>query len=348
MNFHHLSQKKAELDRYRDTGEGLPAALVTNLEDWFRVELTYTSNAIEGNTLTRRETALVVEKGLTVGGKSLQEHLEANNHAYALDWIRELAQRPEAVPTENELLQLHSLILRGIDDSHAGCYRTVTVMISGSRVVLPNPFKVPELMEAFIQWLTSPSNMHPVELAAEAHYRLVTIHPFIDGNGRTARLLMNLILIGHGYPPAIIRKRDRLTYISSLENAQLGGSLDDYLKIIAKAVDRSLNIYLKAIKGDDAAPLDNDDQALLKIGAIAKQSGETVPTIRYWTKEGLLHVTEHTASNYALYAPETLQRIQHIQALKKERFTLKEIKTQLLDDKTRRQKNMLKPPGSND
>lgn len=201
MNFQHLSEKKAELDRYRETGEGLPPALVKNLENWFRVELTYTSNAIEGNTLTRRETALVVEKGLTVGGKSLQEHLEANNHAYALDWIRELAQRPDAVPTENELLQLHSLILRGIDDNHAGCYRKVTVMISGSSVVLPNPFKVPELMEAFIQWLQSTTDLHPVELAAEAHYRLVTIHPFIDGNGRTARLLMNLILIAHGYPP---------------------------------------------------------------------------------------------------------------------------------------------------
>ena len=116
MNFTHLTEKKSELDRYRNTGEGLPSGLVKNLEDWFRVEITYTSNAIEGNTLTRRETALVVEKGLTVGGKSLQEHLEGSNHAYALDWIKHLAHRPDGVPSENELLQLHSLILRGIDD----------------------------------------------------------------------------------------------------------------------------------------------------------------------------------------------------------------------------------------
>ncbi len=331
MNYTHLTEKKAELDHYRNTGEGLPSGLVKNLEDWFRVELTYTSNAIEGNTLTRRETALVVEKGLTVGGKSLQEHLEANNHAYALDWIKDLANRPDGVPSENELLQLHSLILRGIDDSHAGRYRDVTVMISGSSVVLPNPFQVTELMEEFIQWLITTKDLHPVELAAEAHYRLVSIHPFIDGNGRTARLLMNLILISYGYPPAIISKRDRLIYISSLEKAQLGGSLDDYLKIIAKAVNRSLDIYLKAIKGEDLVPVD-DHQKLFKIGAIAKQSDETVPTIRYWTKEGLLNIAELTASNYALYAPETLSRIQQIQKLKKQRFTLSEIKKRLLSE----------------
>lgn len=329
MKFNHLSEKKSELDSYRNTGEGLSLALVKNLEDWFRVELTYTSNAIEGNTLTRRETALVVEKGLTVGGKSLQEHLEANNHAFALDWIRELAAKANAVPSENELLQLHSLILRGIDNQNAGCYRDVSVMISGSSVTLPNPFKVPELMEQFIQWLSETKDLHPVELAAEAHYRLVTIHPFIDGNGRTARLLMNLILISHGYPPAIISKRDRLAYISSLEKAQLGGSLDDYLKIISKAVDRSLNIYLKAIKGEDMQPAE-EDQALVKIGVIAKLSEETVPTIRYWTKEGLLNIAELTESKYALYDnAETLERIKQIQDLKKQRFTLSEIKQKL-------------------
>jgi len=132
-------------------------------------------------------------------------------------------------------------------------------------------------------------------------------------------------------PPAIISKRDRLAYISSLEKAQLGGTLDDYLKIIAKAVDRSLDIYLKAIKGEDLAPTE-EHQELFKIGAIAKQSEETVPTIRFWTKEGLLNVAERTASNYTLYASETLTRIKKIQELKKQRFTLSEIKERLLSD----------------
>lgn len=328
MNFTHLTEKKSELDSFRNAGDGLPLGLVKNLDDWFRVELTYTSNAIEGNTLTRRETALVVEKGLTVGGKSLKEHLEANNHAHALDWVRELAEQSNAVPSESELLRLHSLILRGIDDENAGCYRGVTVMISGSSVVFPNPFKVPERMTEFIQWLGATKDLHPVELAAEAHYRLVTIHPFIDGNGRTARLLMNLVLISHGYPPAIISKRERLAYISSLEKAQLGGSLEDYLKIISKAVDRSLNIYLKAIKGEDAEPMEKS-QELVKIGSIAKQVEETVPTIRYWTNEGLLKVSEFTDSQYALYdKAETCARVSQIHKLKAQRFTLREIKEQ--------------------
>ncbi len=124
----------------------------------------------------------------------------------------------------------HNIILKGIGDEDAGHYRSIAVRISGSTVILPNPLKVPDLMDEFITWLKQTDNLHPVELAAEAHYRLVTIHPFVDGDGRTARLLMNLILLMLGYPAAIIRKRDRLVYISSLEKAQLGGSKENYFK----------------------------------------------------------------------------------------------------------------------
>jgi Fic family protein len=173
-------------------------------------------------------------------------------------------------------------------------------------------------------WLSKKHDLHPVEFAAEAHYTLVTIHPFVDGNGRTARLLMNLILLMHGYPPAIIRKRDRLAYISSLEKAQLGGSKDDYLKIIAKSVDRSLDIYLKAINAEDQEET-QDDETLLKIGALAKQAGETVATIRFWTKEGILQIAETTESNYALYSVEMIERCKRVQKLKAERYTLAEI-----------------------
>ena len=237
-----LTDKKKRLDSFRP----LPEPLVRNLDNWFRVELTYTSNAIEGNTLTRRETALVVEKGLTVGGKSLIEHLEAVNHAHALDWVKEQVKRKPASLTEKEILHIHNLILKGIDDANAGHYRSIPVRIAGSTVVLPNARKVPNLMRDFAAWLSCDQGLHPVELAAEAHYRLVTIHPFADGSGRSARLLMNMILLMSGYPAAVIRKRDRLAYIGALEKAQLGGSKDNYFKIIARAVDRSLDIYLKA------------------------------------------------------------------------------------------------------
>lgn len=326
MNYKTLTIKKNKIDRHRPLSD----ALVRNLEEWFRVELTYTSNSIEGNTLTRRETALVVEKGLTVGGKTLVEHLEATNHAHAIDWVQAQVKRSPQDLCERDILDIHALILKGIDDTHAGYYRSVPVRISGSAVIMPNPLKVPDLMADFAQWFSASHDLHPIELAAEAHYKLVTIHPFVDGNGRTARLLMNMILLMNGYPAAIIRKRDRLAYIASLESAQLGASKEAYLDIITKAINRSLNIYLKALRGDtETQP---DDERLLKIGEVAKQSGLANSTIRHWTKQGLLNVAEITDSGYQLYASETLERIIKIQELKEKRFTLQEIQKQLSNE----------------
>ena len=320
MNYGILTEKKKQLDQFRP----LPDVLVRNLEDWFRIELTYTSNAIEGNTLTRRETALVVEKGLTVGGRSLVEHLEAANHADALNWVQEQVNCKPNNIKQKDILQIHSMILKGIDDEHAGCYRLVAVRISGSTIVLPNPIIVPDLMVEFVKWIKKASNIHPIELAAEAHYRLASIHPFVDGNGRTARLLMNLILLMTGYPPAIIAKRDRLAYITALEKAQTGGSKDDYLKLIVKAINRSLDIYLKAAQGESAAI--NYETKLLKIGELARKVQENNSTIRYWTKKGLLEVSEITGAGYQLYDSDMIKRIEQIHAMKKKRLTLQEIK----------------------
>jgi len=238
-----LTIKKNKLDTYRP----LPTELVKNLDEWFKVELTYTSNAIEGNTLTRAETALVVEKGLTVQGKSLTEHLEATNHAEALKYIKTLVGKKRQNLTENDILNIHRTILNKIEEGNAGRYRTQHARLTESDVVLPNPVKVPDLMEEFIRWLVDRNLDHPVKIGADAHYKLVGIHPFSDGNGRTSRLLMNLILMQQGYPPAIIRKEDRLTYINSLEKAQKGGGIDDFYNLIYGAVDRSLDIYLEAI-----------------------------------------------------------------------------------------------------
>ncbi len=305
----------------------MPPERVRNLEKWFLVELTYTSNAIEGNTLTRKETAVVVEKGLTVSGKSLAEHLEATNHAKALQSITKLVESPTHELTERILLDIHHTILRGIDDDNAGHYRAIPVRISGSEVVLPNPRKVPDLMTAFMQEICMNQDLHPVERAAEAHYRLVTIYPFVDGNGRTARLLMNLILMQHGFPPALIRKRDRLRYITSLEKAQLGGSKESYHKIIAEAVNRSLDIYLKSVTGiaEEIEP-PSSTPSLLRIGQLAKATGESNATLRFWTKEGLLQVADTTDANYQLYAPDMMDTVKRIRSLQKKRLTLKEIK----------------------
>jgi Fic family protein len=328
MKYEVLNKKKARLDNLRP----LSFELAKNLDEWFKVELTYTSNALEGNSLTRKETAIVIEKGLTIGGKALVEHLEATNHAKALDTIHTLRKKKTTDITESDVLTIHNIILHGIDDHNAGRYRQVPVRISGSSVVMPNPMKVPSLMIDFIAWLKSETNIHPVHFAGEAHYRLVTIHPFTDGNGRTARLLMNLILIMEGYPPAIIKPQERLAYITSLETAQLGGTKEPYHQIIMNAVNRSLDIYLKAASGKEPSDFVLPGK-LMKIGEIAKTIRETVPTIRFWTKEGLLEVADITKSRYQLYAPETLKRCKKIQQLKKQKFTLKEIKNKLDNDK---------------
>jgi len=323
MNWDNLTKKKAKLDYHRP----LSRELVENLKRWFTVELTYTSNAIEGNTLTRRETAVVLEKGLTVSGKSLVEHLEATNHAKALQMVLQLAQGKTEDLTEHTILNLHEAILRGIDDGNAGCYRSIAVRISGSMVVLPNPVKVPDLMARLTREIVRAQNSHPVELAAEAHYQLVTIHPFVDGNGRTARLLMNLILMQNGYPPALIRKRDRLRYIKSLEQAQIGGSKEDYYRIIAEAVNRSFGVYLEALSTDEEPAKPTTE--LLRIGQLAKMTGETSATLRFWTKEGLLEVAERTDAGYQLYKGSTVERVQSIRRLQGERFTLMEIRAKL-------------------
>lgn len=242
--FKKLLTKKQQLDTHKP----LPSELTNNLEEWFRVELTYTSNAIEGNTLTRQETALIVDEGITVQGKSLEEHLEAVNHTKALDYIKTLATKQRRELTYQDILDIHKIILQKIDDTNAGRLRTVAVRLKGSETILPNALKIPELMNNFISWLRSESSDNPIKIAADAHFKLVSIHPFVDGNGRTARLLMNLLLMQEGFPPAIIRKEDRGDYIKSLETGQTKNNLTDYYILIYEAVDRSLDIYLEAVE----------------------------------------------------------------------------------------------------
>ncbi|MEK7450414.1 MAG: Fic family protein [Patescibacteria group bacterium] len=319
-----LTEKKKKLDGFRP----LSSALVDNLNEWLKVELTYTSNAIEGNTLTRRETALVVEQGITVRGKTLKEHLEAINHAEALDFIKELVRRKRKDLTKREVLDIHVLILKKIDDENAGRYRNIAVRIRGAHVILPNPLKVPELMEGFFAWLHSKNNEHPAKIAADAHIKLVSIHPFADGNGRTARLLMNLLLMQKGYPPALIRKEDRDVYVDSIEKAQLSSAFEDYYKVMYRAIERSLDIYLDAVEGK--APNAVVQKRLLKIGELAKETGETLHTIRHWTEKGLLEVAEHTEAGYQLYDRSMVERIKEIRKLQKEdRLSIDEIKRKL-------------------
>jgi len=237
-----IDEKKKLLDSFRP----LPPALVKNLDEWFKIALTYTSNAIEGNTLTHQETALVIEKGITIGGKTVTEHLEAINHAKAIDFIKDLAKKKKEDICLDDILSIHRIILQGINPKHAGVFRTVMVRILGSKNTFPNYLKVPILMTEFMQWLTTTKD-HPVIVASMAHFKLVSIHPFVDGNGRAARLLMNLLLLQQGYPFAIIKKEDRKAYIDSLEQATSSGTLTTFNDIIFQAVESSLDSYLEAV-----------------------------------------------------------------------------------------------------
>lgn len=213
------------------------------------LEYTFESNRIEGNTMTLRETDLVINEGLTISGKSMREHLEVINHQEAIAYVKELMQK-NALINEREVLSIHNLILRGIHPEDAGRYRKVQVMIQGSSHMPPQPFLVAKEMEEFFIWFeTNKNNLHPIVLAAEMHERLVTIHPFIDGNGRTSRLVMNLILLQHGYIIANIKGdyESRMQYYQALETAQTKNNKEDFILFIAQMEKESLERYISII-----------------------------------------------------------------------------------------------------
>jgi len=237
-----ITQKKEKLDALRP----FPIELEKNLYEWFRITLTYTSNAIEGNTLTLGDTAQIVEKHLTVSGKTIVEHLEAVNHARAVDFIKNLAKNKTlAQLTVEDIESIHAIILEKIHDEWADRFREMPVRITGSQVARPNYVKLPELMNEFMQGIKE-SQEHMAQIAADAHLKFVFIHPFVDGNGRTARLLMNLILLQDNYPLVYIRAQDRQAYINAIEKALITQDLDDYYMLIFKAIESSLDEYLEA------------------------------------------------------------------------------------------------------
>jgi len=233
---------KAKLDQFRQFDS-------YRIAQALELEYTFESNRIEGNTMTLRETDLVVNEGLTISGKSMREHLEVINHQEAIAYIKHLIDKNTTL-NEREVLSIHNLILRGINPEDAGRYRRVQVMIKGSSYMPPQPFLVSKEMEAFFIWFeTNKNTLHPIVLAAELHERLVTIHPFIDGNGRTSRLIMNLILLQNGYVIANIKGDydSRMQYYNALETAQTKNNKEDFLLFIAQNEKESLARYLEII-----------------------------------------------------------------------------------------------------
>jgi len=255
--FARIEMKKCSLDKARP----LPQAVLLRLREEIAIEWTYNSNAIEGNSLSLRETRLVLEEGATISGKPLREHFEATNHRDAIVFLESLLKEQKL--TEHNILDIHAVVLKNIEADFAGRYRQGQVRIMGASIILPNFMKVPTLMNELVAWVNAnPDELDSVTLAATFHYKFVAIHPFFDGNGRTARLLMNLLLMRKGYPPVVVPVVDRKKYYSVLEMAN-GGNLQPFIDLMASYVERGLDVYLRAIGADNEELLRMKDLAPL-------------------------------------------------------------------------------------
>ena len=242
MEFKKIDNLKKKLDSYRP----LPKEVVKNLHEEMVLKWTYNSNAIEGNTLTLKETKVALE-GITIGGKTLKEHFEVINHREAILFVEELAKENRLL-TERDIKGIHSLVLKNIDVENAGRYRKNNVIISGAEHLPPNFLQLEEEMKKFIKWYEKEGmNLHPVERAIRVHVDFVGIHPFIDGNGRTARLLMNLELIKSGFPPVILNVEDRLKYYESLDLAHTKQDYRMFIELMIKIVEESFKPYFYAL-----------------------------------------------------------------------------------------------------
>lgn len=240
--FEEINKKKAKLDALRP----LPIYTVKSLREKLLLEWTYNSNAIEGNTLTINETKVVLE-GITVGGKTLKEHLEVINHRDAIEYVEEIVQKKEPF-SEWQIKNLHRLVLKGIDDENAGVYRKQQVFIAGAKHIPPAYYLIKEKMEQLMNWYNHEGiHLHPVERGVVLHAIFVGIHPFIDGNGRTSRLLLNLELMKDGFPPVIIKVENRLEYYEALDKAHTTEDYNDFIFLVKQEVEDSLDLYLSAM-----------------------------------------------------------------------------------------------------
>ncbi len=249
--YKQLSDLKKCLDSFRPFN----VAQIENLQEVFDTEYTYASNRIEGNTLTLRETSFIINKGLTIRNKSMKEHLEAINHKGAIEFIRELVTKQEPL-TERNIKLIHSLILQGIDRQNAGAYRNVVVGISGTNIVFPEPYIVPKMMEDLLLFYDeNKEKLHPVQIAAQMHSKLINIHPFIDGNGRTCRLVMNLILLQHGYPLTIFspEEENRSHYFETLNETRDTADDSPFERFVAKNVKHWIIEYLGLLAPNSGA-----------------------------------------------------------------------------------------------
>lgn len=243
-----LLQKADFYKEKRSAARPLEKEELKSLDNYFRIGFTYSSNALEGNTLTISETKILLEDGITVGGKPLKDCYEAVGHSDAYDFMLNLARKQDMDITEKDIKKLHQLFYQKVDAEKAGQYRTIQVYISGTDYIPPSPVDVPQLMNHMVDQIRSSKiTLHPIELAAMAHKRLVDIHPFVDGNGRTARLLMNLILVNAGYGVVSIPPVRSNEYINAL-SASRRLNMEPFSKLISECVIETERDYCRLLK----------------------------------------------------------------------------------------------------
>lgn len=280
----------------------LPKSAVKKLRDQFRIEMTYNSNAIEGNSLTLKETFLVINEGITVKGKPLKDHIEAKDHHQALAYLYELIEHGKKNTLSERLIkQIHTIIIKELDKEWAGRYRNSNVIIGGADHAPPDALDVPNQMQELITWISKEKKkLHVVELAALVHHKFVHIHPFFDGNGRTSRLIMNLILMQAGFPLSIVLKNDRKKYYRVLAQADKG-SYEPFVRFIAQSVERSLDMYLKTL-----TPMNNKREKFMKLKDVAEDTPYSAKYLNLLARTGKLEA--HKEKRDWITTKEAVQR----------------------------------------
>ena len=277
-----LDDKLKQLNALRP----LNKSQVQKLQEQLEIEMTYNSNAIEGNSLTLRETWLVLHEGITIKGKPLKDHLEAKDHKEALEFLYELVSGKRGTVSEHLVRQLHQLVVQETEKEYAGKYRDAAVIIGGAKHTPPDAIDVPRLMRELMAWFKkNERKLHPVVLSALLHHKLVAVHPFFDGNGRTSRLVMNVSLMRRGFPLAIILKADRKKYYSVLQKAD-DENVEQLVLFVAQAVERSLDLYIRTFAKDSA-------NKLIKLSEAARESKYSAKYLNLLARTGKLFAVKH-------------------------------------------------------
>lgn len=292
-----ILKKKKFLDSFRPFN----TLQLNKLHEDFIIEYAHNSTAIEGNTLTLNETKLILQDGITIGGKSLREHLDVTNQKEAFLWIESLIKENREIK-ESDILTLHRITLKGISDYWAGRYKESENRIIGSKLKTTPPYKVHIEMENLVYILNhNPSKLDDIALSAFAHHEFVKIHPFVDGNGRTARLLCNLILMKKGYPPIILNKFERKKYFDSLEKAHFGNN-SPFFSFIEKKVEESLILYLNVFSKT------TEKNSLKSLFELSKQTTYSQEYLSLLARRGIIpavkinnvwHTSEEELKKYA-------------------------------------------------